>query len=90
MALPDSVFICLLSTVTLDEKIQKQQHAVSRKLESWQDSYTLVQKEDRSWYKGRALVISGDDEDKRGLLKLYHDAKVAGHPGVAKTLRSLS
>ena len=64
VVLPDSVFICLLSATTLDEKIRKQQHAVSKELESWQDLYTLVQKEDRSWYKGRALVVTGDDEDK--------------------------
>jgi hypothetical protein len=49
-----------------------------------------VQKRDNSWYKGRALVVPGGDEDKWELLQLYHDAQVAGHPGVEKTLRTLS
>ncbi len=90
MALLDSVFIRVLSTATLDERIRKQQHAILNTLVSWRNAHALVQKEDRSWYKGRALVVSGGDQDKRELLQLYHNTQVVGHPGVAKTLWMLS
>src|SRR5216683_6899228 len=90
VALPDSVFIQVLSTATLDKRIRKQQCAILNTLASWRNAHALVQKEDHSWYKGHALVVSGGDQDKRELLQLYHDAQVVGHPGVAKTLWTLS
>jgi hypothetical protein len=36
-----------------------------------------------------ALVVQGDDEDKKALLELYHDVPTAGHTGVTKTLQAL-
>ncbi len=41
---------------------------------------------DGVWYKGKALVVTGEDETRRALLEVYHDSLMAGHPGVAKTL----
>jgi hypothetical protein len=49
----------------------------------------LMQKENGTWYKGRALVVTGDEEDKRELMKLYYNAQTAGHTGVAKMLQAL-
>jgi len=80
----------VLSTATLDKRIRKQQCAILNTLASWRNAHALVQKKDRSWYKGHALVASGGDQDKWELLQLYHDTQVVGHPGVAKMLWTLS
>ena len=34
-------------------------------------------------------MVLGDDTDKQALLKIYHDAPLVGHPGMAKTLKAL-
>jgi len=35
------------------------------------------------------LIVIGEDEDKRALLKLYHDSLSTGHPETAKMLQAL-
>jgi len=37
------------------------------------------------WWKDQALVVVGNDNLKRGVTSKFHDALMAGHPGIAKT-----
>jgi hypothetical protein len=43
----------------------------------------------KAWYKGNVLIVIEEDEDKRALLKLYHDSLAIGHSGMAKMLQVL-
>jgi hypothetical protein len=90
VVLPDSVFARILSTTALDEMIVLRQKVNHSQIEKWKTRYPLEEREGRTWYKDGALVVTGNDEDKRALLEVYHDAPSARHPGVAKTLQSLS
>jgi hypothetical protein len=55
------------------------------KLEEWRDKYWLECREN-IWYRGQVLVVTGNKEDHRTLLEVYHDALIARHLGAAKTL----
>ena len=71
----------------MDQEImQQKQRQNQHKIKEWTDKYHLHQKEGRVWYKGKALVVMGEESDWWAVLKVYHDALPAGHLGVAKTL----
>ena len=76
--------------MALDEIIVLRQKLHRQQLEGWKNHYRLEERKGHTWYKNRALIVVGDEGDKRALLEVYHDAPSAGHPGVAKTLQSLS
>ena len=63
-ALPDDVFVRVVSMTILDESFKKQQRRESGQLEAWQSRHGLEQKHDDYCYKGSALVAIGGEEDK--------------------------
>jgi hypothetical protein len=89
VALPDNVFARTISTVTLDKKLRKQQGNEHCLISEWKDKYHLCQKEDAIWFQGDMLVVVGGVEDHWALLAIYHNALMAGHPRVTKTLKAL-
>jgi hypothetical protein len=86
VVLPDSIFAHILSTTALDEMIILRQKVNCLQIEKWKTQYPLEEREGCTWYKDRVLVVTGNNEDKRALLEVYHDAPLARHPGVVKTL----
>ncbi len=50
----------------------------------------LERKGDQAWYRNQALVVVGEDGDKRVLLELYHNSPTAEHLGQDKMLKALS
>jgi len=89
VALPDNVFIWLLSTVELDKCICQRQKQDLRQLEAWQKQYGLTETDQQVCYCSRVLVVQGNNKDKKALLKWYHNAPTARHAGVTKTLQAL-
>jgi len=89
VALSEQVFIQVLSTLALDEQLHYKQKAHQLQLEVWRVKHKLTVKNDQVWYRGQALVVVGEEEDKRALLKLYHDSSTAEHPGQSKMLGAL-
>jgi len=90
IALPDSAFMRVVSTMMLDRRLRKQQSDKHHLIEEWKKRYRLCQKKDAIWYWGDALVVTGGVEDHQALLATYHDALTVGHPGVAKMLKVLA
>ena len=74
----------------IDERLRRQQKDDPAKIEDWENKYHIHKRADGAWYKGEVLVVAGDLEDHQRLLKVYHDAQMAGHLGVAKTLQLLT
>jgi hypothetical protein len=86
VALPDEVFARTISMVTLDKAIRLRQQVNQLLIEEWASKYHLSVKDNGVWYKGTALVVTGDKNDYRALLEIYHDTLTAGHLGIAKML----
>jgi len=90
MALPNNIFIRVILMTILDESFRKQQHQEHSQLEAWWSRHGLEWKNDNYCYKGSALVAIGGEEDKQALLQIYHDSLTVGHPGAARSLKSLA
>ena len=88
-ALPDEVFINVLLVTALDEMIHLRQKVNEVQLKEWQKQYQL-EHNGQAWYRCQALVVTGQDGDKRALLQAYHNTSMVGHLEVAKMLQSLS
>jgi len=70
--------------------IRLRQRFNRKQLDNWHNKYHLTEKEGETWYKGTALVVTGEEGDRKVLLEGYHDMLTAGHPGATKTLQALS
>jgi hypothetical protein len=55
-------------------------------LKPWIDPHQLKQHQG-IWYKDGRTVITGDTQDKREVICIYHDSPVYGHPGISKTVQ---
>ena len=86
VALLDEVFVKAITVTTLDGEIRQRQWRDQTRIESWKDRYHLMARSDGVWYKGKALVVTGEDETHWVLLEVYHDSLTAGHSRVVKTL----
>jgi len=49
-----------------------------------------MQKDNKAWYKGNTLVLGAEEDNKKALLEVYHNAPTAGHLGVFKTFQALA
>jgi len=54
-------------------------------LDTWRNTYNVEYHPGGLWWKDQALVVVGNDNHKRGVTSKFHDALMAGHPGIAKT-----
>jgi hypothetical protein len=55
-------------------------------LKPWIDPHQLKQHQGIGYKDGR-MVITGDIQDKREVMRVYHDSPVYGHPGISKTVQ---
>src|SRR6266404_5840685 len=76
--LPDSLFI---RSLIINKPLYEQKMSAIQK---WTDTHQLKEF-DRKWYKGRQLVITGDVEERKKIIREFHDPLTAGHPGIAHT-----
>jgi Integrase zinc binding domain len=88
-ALPDSLFIKLIELTAIDKQIKNQQRLDGGLLERWDKSHQLAKDSQGVWWRGRALVTTGENDIKRTLLSAYHDSIMARHPRVWKMYASL-
>jgi Integrase zinc binding domain/Chromo (CHRromatin Organisation MOdifier) domain len=59
-------------------------------LESWQAQFNIEHRPSDLWWKGDALIVVGNDDLKWGVLALFHDSAMAGHPGISNTIAALT
>ena len=92
--LPPHLFIqtttlsCLFSRATtlssIDEWVQTYQLHQPNLLKKWATTYPLKQMGELYWY-GDQLGVMEDTSLKRGVISLYHDSPMGGHPGISNT-----
>src|SRR5712671_6773514 len=69
----------------LDRQVAFSQVSGARSLQRWRTAHDLTLRGDL-WTKDGASVVVGNNELHKGLISLFHDSTMAGHPGITKTL----
>jgi RNase H-like domain found in reverse transcriptase/Integrase zinc binding domain len=87
--LPPHLFIHATTVSDLERLILDAQLANPDLLHLWASRFNLTES-DSAWYHGSALVVMEDNELRREVSSLYHDHRLAGHPGISKTLDLLT
>ena len=76
--LPDTLFARVISDITFDEQICRQQKEHAEKMEEWKSKYNL-RYTNGNWWKHMALVITGGEHMWRTIAELYHGTPTARH-----------
>src|SRR5712671_4596715 len=74
---------------TLRSKVHETQERHHTTLEEWSTLHSIQEKQG-NWLKEGHLVIPPNEQLKREILQVLHDAPTAGHPGQDKTLTQVS
>ncbi len=53
-------------------------------IRKWTDAHRLKEF-NRKWYKEGKLVITGNADERKRIVREFHDPPTAGHPGIART-----
>jgi hypothetical protein len=77
------------SWTELLDMIKASQEKWKEVMNKWQEDLSLELKEDGIYYMDNRLAIPPEDSLKRLLLRRYHDAPTAGHPGRDRTINRL-
>jgi len=72
----------------LDEMVHTAQKMEERTIKHWHMAHTLSKSGDL-WMKDGAFVVVGNNTLKRGVISLFHNSTMAGHPGITKTLAAI-
>jgi len=75
----------IISAFKLNQKIEKAQGKDASTLRQWERVHGIIKQGDL-WTKKGTLVVVGNNKLKRGVISLFHDTTMAGHPGIMKTL----
>jgi hypothetical protein len=86
VVLPDAIFTKTIQITQVEDSIIKEQREESSILEHWQSKYKIAQDTEGTWRKDKAVVVTNPAKHNRLILENYHDAHIAGHPGIHKTL----
>jgi hypothetical protein len=89
VALPDHLFLCQISTVMLWDKVAHTQHLLAHLIQDLSTRFPLNSENHHWWHSGHLVVVK-NDKLRRKIVSQYHDALIAGHPGVTSTLFSIS
>jgi RNase H-like domain found in reverse transcriptase/Integrase zinc binding domain len=87
--LPPHLFIHASTVSDLEQLVLDAQLAHLDLLHTWASRFNLTES-DSAWYRGSALVVVEDNDLRREVSSLYHDHRLAGHPGISKTLDLLT
>ncbi len=87
--LPQTLFIDTTTASTLDDHVCAHQLKRPELLATWALAHNLT-KTNKLYWRGDQLVVVEDNNLRRGVISLYHDSIMAGHPGISKTLWSIS
>ena len=80
--LPDHLFIRMGQSLSYipDEPVQQDENV----LRPWIDPHNL-KKINGEWWKERRKVITMGPEQRRNIIRAYHDLPAYGHPGISRT-----
>jgi hypothetical protein len=89
LVLPPSLFANAATLSSLDERVRAHQFKHTTTLSQWSTTHNLTKIGDLYW-RNDLLVVVEDNNLRKGVISLYHDSTTAGHPGITKTLWSIS
>ena len=69
----------------LDQMVHNAQKIDNQTIRQWQMAHTLSKSGDL-WTKDGAFIVVGNNTLKRGVISLFHDSTMAGHPRISKAL----
>ena len=78
------IFANTAETQDIDEIILQAQKNNGGEITKLRQQFTLTNS-DEKWWNQHRLVVVGNDDLKRGVISLYHDFSLAGHPGNWRT-----
>jgi Integrase zinc binding domain len=87
--LPLHLFIHASTVSDLEQLVLDAQLTHPDLLHAWASRFNLTES-DSAWYCGSTLVVVEDNTLRREVSSLYHDHRLAGHPGISKTLELLT
>jgi RNase H-like domain found in reverse transcriptase len=87
--LPPHLFIHATTVSNLECLVLDTQLMHPDLLQLWASRFNLTES-NSTWYHSSALVVVEDNELRREVSSLYHDHRLAGHPGISKTLDLLT
>jgi Integrase zinc binding domain len=87
--LPPHLFIHASTVSDLEQLVLDAQLMNPDLLHQWASCFNLTET-NSAWYHGSALVVVEDNELRREVSSLYHNHRLAGHPGISKTLDLLT
>jgi hypothetical protein len=70
----------------LEELVLTAQTNNESTLNQWKNAHGIEARPGGLWWKNKALVVVGNNDLKRGVLRRFHNHIAAGHPGITKTL----
>jgi hypothetical protein len=83
------LFVHVATVSDFEQLVLDAQIANPDLLHQWASHFNLT-KSNSAWYHGSALVVVEDNELRREVSSLYHNHRLAGHPGISKTLDLLT
>ena len=75
----------IISAFKLDQKIEKAQGKDTSTLRQWEWAHG-IRKQGDLWTKEGTLIVVRNNKLKKGVISLFHNQTMAGHPGITKTL----
>jgi hypothetical protein len=90
------VWICDIEDENINTDIETEAlHAQGLKknqgqLDQWHRVHNTEHRLGDLWWKGKALIIVGNDNLKRGVISLFHNHITAGHTRIAKTMQNIA
>jgi hypothetical protein len=72
---------------SLDECVKRAQDESYDTLKPWIEKHGLRIDTDNYLWKGDSLIVVENNDLRRGVLSTFHTSKMAGHPGISKTIQ---
>jgi integrase-like protein len=89
VGLPPSIFVNTLLALDLNHNVVWEQQAHLETLNALASQYCLFFTNGH-WSFGSYLIMVGHDGLKRGIISLYHNFAIVEHPGISKTMFSIT
>ena len=86
--LQDTVFINTVQVQEIDNIIKEAQRQQKQTIQELQDKYALEWKDDL-WHQQNCIIVVGNNNLKQGVISLYHNFSLTGHPGTWHTFSLL-
>ena len=86
--LQNAVFVSTIQVQDIDKIIKEAQIQEKHVIQDFAERYALERK-NNLWHHQDCIVVVGNNDLKQGVISLYHDFSLAGHPGAWHTFSLL-